>query len=201
MKFKGLPLLAIAVALLVVSPAAIAEPSSSEHLSLPAAREAARTVAKDFARGNPSVNRVKLGACRRQAADRVECQAVGRGSTSTRRTTCHLQIKVAVSNEIRGRLISAKCDKERLALLRARRAEAAMRLWARSATGEDVLVGILGRVSRVELTGLAQWSRPSTKAPTEEFCFIEMRARLTKEDEVKVRSIRSGCEAPHPIPV
>ena len=77
-----------------------------------------------------------------------------------------------------------------------------MRLLVEATTDEDVRFGLHGRVSRVEFAGLAFWLRPSTADPEkEEICVIEMRARLTEGNEVEVRSVKSGCELQHPIPV
>jgi len=81
------------------------------RLTMAAARQAARPVARDFARRNPKVNSVSLSGCERLGERRIDCHAIARGSTSTSKTTCRLRIAVrAVNQHPKARLAASSCQ-------------------------------------------------------------------------------------------
>jgi len=197
MKLKIFSLIAMAIGLLAMTPPAFAGPAASEQLSMPAARDAARAVAWDFARGNPSVNSVKIRSCHREATRRIQCLAVSRGSTSTLSTTCQVWIRVGVAE---GRPKASRkrvsCENLRRPLLRASRAASAMRPEGERIGGPEAMFSILGRTSRVGFAGMAAWIRPFPGDPSEiEICKVDMTATLVGE-EVWVHADPVVCSLP-----
>ncbi|HMI80250.1 MAG TPA: excalibur calcium-binding domain-containing protein [Solirubrobacterales bacterium] len=81
------------------------------RLTMTAARQAARPVAREFARRNPKVSSVSLSGCERLGERRIDCHAIARGSTSTSQTTCRLRIAVrAVNQHPKARLAASSCQ-------------------------------------------------------------------------------------------
>lgn len=81
------------------------------RLTMAAARQAARPVARDFARRNPKVSSASLRGCGRITEQRIDCHAIGHGSTNTSETTCRLRIVVrAVNQRPKARLASSRCQ-------------------------------------------------------------------------------------------
>jgi hypothetical protein len=86
-------------------------PPPPYHLPKAAARHAARAVLRKFVRGNATVTRGSMGACRRLGERRVDCDATARGHTATTKTTCRLRIAVrGVNRHPKARLASTRCQ-------------------------------------------------------------------------------------------
>jgi hypothetical protein len=164
--------------------------------SMNEARDAARSVGWEVARRNQSVQSVKVGSCKRRAGARVHCLVFARGSTSVMKTTCRIGVNVTMLNEVaRGTLWQVKCRNERLSLLRAADALAAMQLRAQELSGgKEVLTDLLGRGSRTLLFGIVQWSpRGSIHEPAGELCVAHLRATLADDGVTRVSAEKMRC--------
>lgn len=174
------------------------EPPPPPPYRLPkaAARHAARAVAWKFARRNPRVSTVSLGACNRLAERRVDCQAVARGSTGTGKTVCRLRIAVRAHNRHPdAKLASANCRTRSTARLTAARAEASIRGRGAELAGKAVALRYLERRSRTSFAGLVEWTRPSSTSSTaREECFAQLEAALTATNRVRVALLETGCD-------
>jgi excalibur calcium-binding domain-containing protein len=168
------------------------------RLTKGAARHAARAVARKFARRNPNVDSVSLGACNRLAERRIDCRANGRGSTRTNKTNCHLRIAVrAVNRHPKAKLASSNCRTRSTAKLTATRAANAIRARGNEFAGKRVHLGFLERRSRISFLGTVEWTQPSLTSPVvKEECFALMEAVLTEANRVRVDPLEAGCEAP-----
>ncbi|HEU5062424.1 MAG TPA: excalibur calcium-binding domain-containing protein [Solirubrobacterales bacterium] len=166
------------------------------RLTKAAARHAARAVARKFARRNPSVERVAMGACKRRAERRIDCRATARGRTATTKTTCHLRITVrAVNRRPKATLASSSCDTRSTARLTAAQARSALLSRGAELAGKRVALAYFERRSATSFMGTVEWTqRPSSTSPREE-CFALMEASLAAGQNVRVAVIETGCES------
>ncbi|HEX6782667.1 MAG TPA: hypothetical protein VF125_11655 [Solirubrobacterales bacterium] len=114
------------------------------------------------------------------------------------KTTCRIGVNVTMLNEIaRGTLWQVKCRNERLPLLRAADALAAMQLRAQELSGgKEVLTDIFGRGGRTVLFGDALWSpRGSIHDPQGEICGAHLRATLADDGVIQVSTEKTSCTA------
>lgn len=190
--------LAITLTALLV-PASAPAADADGVLSMAAARSATRSVAWEVARRNPLVRSVKVGACRRLASDKVFCEAIDRGSSSTLKTTCKVRVRVTLEGtRPKGTLRGVHCENERLAVLRAPQALEATQPVAEDLAGRNVGVNWVGRVSRTEIKTMAGWTRPSAANPAvDEVCALYFRVTLMESGEVTVRLTESFCVVPN----
>lgn len=161
-----------------------------------AARDAARTIGWDVARRNHLVQSVKVDNCKATAQGRMHCLVLDRGSTSIRKTTCRVSVRVEiVAGQTKGSLRGVSCQNERLLLLRASDAEAAMQLRAQELSGhKESTISIFARLSRLELLGAAAWSpQGSLQKAEDELCSAKLRATMTANGVIQVITEESGC--------
>lgn len=93
-------------------PAAPPEPPKPPpyRLSKPAARAAAKQLARRFVRRNPNVDALSFAGCSRLGTRRVDCRLIARGLSAERRTTCRLEVVVGAENrQPKARLASSPC--------------------------------------------------------------------------------------------
>lgn len=69
-------------------------PPPPPELDKAVARAAARDAASDFVRRSPRLDSVSFRGCHRKARQHVNCNFLGRGETSTRRTLCRFRVSV-----------------------------------------------------------------------------------------------------------
>jgi hypothetical protein len=195
--------------ILAVFPAALlafallSSSASADRLlpSLNEARAAARSVGWEVARRNQSVQSVKVGSCERKAGARRHCLVFARGSTSVMKTTCRIGVNVTMLNEVaRGTLWQVKCRNQRVAMLRAPDALAAMQLRAQElSAGKEARAAISARASRTMLFGSAGWSPlGSIYDPQGELCAATLRAILMDDGAIRVSVDAVQCTALQP---
>ncbi|HEX5989187.1 MAG TPA: excalibur calcium-binding domain-containing protein [Solirubrobacterales bacterium] len=172
-------------------------PPPPYHLTKAAARRASRAIVAKFVRRSPRVTAGAVGACRRLAERRVDCQATARGRTGTAKTTCRLRVAVrAVDRRPKARLASVDCRTRDTVKLKARDAADAIRARGTELAGKRVGLGFLERRSRTSFLGTVEWTKTSSSTPvTKEECFALIEAALTSSGQVRAALIETGCEA------
>lgn len=191
-------LLSIAMTFAVLAPSPAYAENAGDILTMAAAHDAARPVAWEVVRRNGSVNSLKIQGCHRRADNRAICLAVAGGSSSVLKTSCSIWVGVHLAHgRPEASLKKINCENERLALLRAADAWAAIRPVAESLGGPEVLIGFLGRQGRVEIDAVAGWFRPTAADPArKELCSARLQARLIDTGEVTVSAGATRCFTP-----
>lgn len=163
--------------------------------SMSTAHNAARAVGWEVARRNDLVQSVKVAGCRKKRGGVFHCLVLDRGSTSNLKTTCRVSVRVeAIDGRARGTLRGVSCDNERLLLLKALDAEAAMQSKVQELADHPELLGImLARMGRVEIIGNANWSVATPQEPEGELCSARLRASLMDDGAIQVDVEQSGC--------
>jgi Excalibur calcium-binding domain len=170
-------------------------PPPPYHLSMTAARHAARGVLRKFIHRSARVTTGSLGICKRRAERLIQCPAAARGETATSRTTCHLRITVqAVNRHPKARLSSSHCSTRSTALLTAARARSAILARGKELAGKRVAIGLLERQSRTSFYGTAEWVAVHEPTAPREECFALIEARLTSSQRVATSLLETRCE-------
>jgi hypothetical protein len=191
--------LALALAASALSVAALSAPAAIARVAAPPlskvrARSAARSVAWEVARRNPSVNSVKIEGCERRERDRFLCTAVDRGATSELRTTCEVRIAVRLrADRPEASLRGVSCQNERLLLLRAPQALAAILPEAEALGGPEARIVFIGRQERAVIAASVGWTVKPPTASAEELCVAKILARLLATGDIEVQVGAPRC--------
>jgi hypothetical protein len=164
------------------------------RLSKPAARAAAKQLARRFVRRNPSVDSLSFGGCNRLGNTLIHCRLTARGNEAERRTTCQLTIAVGAKNRRpQARLTSSPCQTVQTLKLDTAVARAALRSRGAELASKPVGVFNFERISATAIRGLAEWAYVSPSKSREE-CFALMEATLRSPGNIAVTVIETACE-------
>jgi Excalibur calcium-binding domain len=165
------------------------------RLSKPAARAAAKQLARRFVLRNPAVDSLSFGGCHRLGSTLIHCRLTARGNNAEQRTTCHLTVAVGAKNrQPNARLTSSPCQTVQVLKLDAAAAHNALRSRGAELAGKPVGIYNLERVSATAIRGLAEWAHRGPLNSREE-CFALMEATLRSSGSISVEVIETGCEA------
>ncbi len=166
------------------------------RLSKPAARAAAKRLARRFVGRDPAVDSLSFDGCNRLGETLIHCRLTARGSDTERRTTCQLTIAVGAKNRRpQARLTSSPCRTVPTLRLSDSAARRALRERGTELAGKPVRIYNLERVAATALRGLAEWTPPFDRTKPREECFALLEATLRSPGNVSVAVIESGCEA------
>jgi hypothetical protein len=164
------------------------------RLSKSAARAEARRLARKFDRRNPGVDALAFGGCNRVTIRRVSCRFTARGSTPTKRTTCHLRVAVRAKNRHpAARFTSTRCRTKSNVRLREGQARDAIRTRAAELAGKPVALLFSERIDERRFVGATEWTQQGASGVKEE-CTASIEVELTLSRELRASVIETGCE-------
>lgn len=171
-----------------------APPPPPPELDKAAARDAAESKARRFARRHRDLDSVSFRGCGRRDRQKVTCRFTARGQSPTRLTSCVFRVAVrgegtSVSS---ARLRGVRCRTRVRNVLSPERARRAMEAVARQLAKAPTPVFAVYRVGPRTFTGLAEWTRTSPSG--EERCSVELTAEQPPAQAIRVTHNAPDCQ-------
>jgi hypothetical protein len=173
-------------------------PPPPPKLDKSVARSAARDAATRFVRRSSHLDHSSFKGCHRKTRQHVNCNFLGKGTTSTSRYFCKFRVSVEGTNERHSaRVGKVRCRSELLQLLRYGRAKPAMQATAEKVAGKPVPIEI-DRVGPLKFWGWSEWLRKPPVSTVSESCYVEVTAKLLHSGRLQVATRNLQCEEQTP---